>query len=289
MLSISGFTGGAAWEDANVLNADFRDPGITPFNGDDSNGFDPVNVALGYFAGHGSCNDQTSTACTNTAGCPNIAGLTKVCTRFTNSPLAGRCMYSRPRVAVIDDSSTSGCESINLSTADVRFGDSPTSTGFAGAGVNGNLNSAVMSISCGVTPNMYIPQYAGAFAGTNLIHTIMATRQGSDTVDVTGRGQAFADRYVANTLSSVGTSWTSAINSISGGGSCAFGGGGHGITGCGAHVSMSHADDFATANWNLTSYSWVQARNEGFDQTSGGWMTLVTTCNYDCNANPWTL
>jgi hypothetical protein len=44
---------------------------------------------------------------------------------------------------------------------------------------------------------------------------------------VADRGRAFADRYVANPNSAVAPSWTDAINSVTGGSDCSFGGGNH--------------------------------------------------------------
>ncbi|HKU38833.1 MAG TPA: hypothetical protein VJR89_11820, partial [Polyangiales bacterium] len=222
------------------------------------------------------------------ASCPNQPGLTKVCTRFSENPLSGRCEYSAPRVILVDDASTPLCEQV-LTSENLRLGDGAVSANWSGAGTNGNLNDVALSISCGATPNMWIQQYAAMFAGINLIHTVMPTRVGNDTHDTSTRGQSFAAQYVANNTSSIGASWSNALNTTTGGNNCVFGGGGHGISGCGANVTMALSDDQASAIWSLNTYSWTLARNENFDQQSGGWMSVSWMCNYDCNAHPWTL
>lgn len=289
MDDIAGYVLGQRYTETSVYASDFRDPDLAGPSANDTFNFDRGVDAISYYAGHGSCNDQTDTACTTTAGCPTLAGLDKVCTRFTESPLTGRCMYSRPRQIVVDDLSGPGCEFIDASTSNLRFGESPNSGAFAGAGTNGGINAAVLSISCGLTPNMAVPQYINAFAGVSSIHTIMPTRRGSDTVDVTNRGKSMADRYIANQNSSVGFGWTDGLNSITGGGSCQFGGGGHGITGCGANMSIAVDTNQSNADWSLYTESWVQLRNESNDPVGQGWMSWRGVCNYDCIAHPWTL
>jgi hypothetical protein len=198
-------------------------------------------------------------------------------------------MYSVPRSLVVDDGTTPNCEWVDLSTSNVRFGESPNSGAFGGAGTNGGINAAFLSISCGVTPNQYLSEYLNAFAGVSTIHTIMPTRVGDDTADVANRGRSLADRYVANPNSSVVFGWSDALNSITGGYACEFGGGGHGINGCGAHLSMAVDIDSAGANWALNTENWVQLRNESNDPIGQGWYNISITCNYDCNAHPWTL
>jgi hypothetical protein len=118
----------------------------------------------------------------------------------------------------------------------------------------------------------------------------MPTRVGSDTADVANRGRAFADRYVANVNSAVGPSWANSINSVTGGSSCAFGGGNHGIVGCGANIAISAEINQARAEWANRTETWVQLRNpanDGFGPLN--WMSWIYTCNYDCNNHPFIL
>lgn len=287
MLSIGGYTAGVRYTNGLVYPTDFTDPQIVS-GGADSSNFDRPGDAIAYFSGHGTCDDQTNTVCTSNASCPTIAGLQKQCLRFTDSPLRGRCVYSRPRNIVVDKTGTS-CQFVNYSTSGVRWGEDPSAGTWAGAGTNGGINLAVIDNSCGITPGMYIPQLLRAFAGVSSIALIMPTRVGSDTADVANRGRAFADRYVANVNSAVGPSWTDAINSVTGGSSCAFGGGNHGVVGCGAHIFVSVEVNQARAEWANRTESWVQLRNEANDGIGQGWMSWIYTCNYDCNAHPFFL
>ncbi|PHV12969.1 hypothetical protein [Chitinimonas sp. BJB300] len=287
MLSIGGYTAGLRYVNGLVYPTDFTDPQVLS-GGADTFNFDRTGDAIAYFSGHGTCDDQTNTACTTNAGCPTVAGLQKQCLRFTDSPLTGRCVYSRPRNIVVDKTGSS-CQLVNYSTGGVRWGEDPTAGTWAGAGTNGGINLAIIDNSCGITPGMYIPQLLKTFAGVSSIALIMPTRVGSDTADVANRGRAFADRYVANVNSAVGPSWTSAINSVTGGSSCAFGGGSHGVVGCGAHIYVSLEVNQARAEWANRTESWVQLRNEANDGIGSGWMSWLYTCNYDCNNHPFFL
>jgi hypothetical protein len=141
--------------------------------------------------------------------------------------------------------------------------------------------------SCGITPDLYIPEMLNSFAGVSTIALIMPTRVGDDTVDVAGRGQAFADRYVANPNSAVAPAWADAINSVTGGLSCAFGGGNHGVGGCGAHIAVSLEVNQARAEWANGIETWVQLRDPANDGIGQGWMSWIYTCNYDCNNHPF--
>jgi hypothetical protein len=287
MLSISGYTAGVRFTDGSVFPEDFVDPERKP-GGADSSNFDRPGDAIAYFSGHGTCDDQTITACTSTAGCPDISGVEKRCLRFTNSPLQGRCIYSRPRNIVVDRTGGS-CERVNYSTNGVAWGEDSSAGPWAGAGSNGGINLAVIDNSCGVTPDLMIPELLNAFAGVSTIALIMPTRVGSDTADVANRGQAFADRYVANPNSAVGRSWIDAINSVTGGLGCEFGGGNHGIVGCGAHIAVSVELDQARAEWANGIETWVQLRDPANAAAGHGHMAWIYTCNYDCNNNPFIL
>ena len=287
MLSIAGYTAGSRWTNGNVWPTDFTDPQVVA-GGDDSSNFDQSGDAIAYFSGHGTCDDQSATACTSAAGCPNVAGADKRCLRFTENPLAGRCVYSRPRTIVVDKTGKA-CQNVDYSTDGVRWGEDSSAGGWASAGTNGGINLAVIDNSCGITPDLYIPEMINAFAGVSTIALIMPTRVGDDTADVANRGRSFADRYVANTNSAVGPSWTDAINSVTGGRSCAFGGGKHGIAGCGAHIAVSVEVNEARAEWANGIETWVQLRDPANDGIGRGWMSWIFTCNYDCNNHPFIL
>jgi hypothetical protein len=287
MLSIPGYTFGVRFANSGVFPTDFTDPEAVSGAADTFN-FDRPGDAIAYFSGHGTCDDQTNTACTSTAGCPDIAGVQKRCLRFTDSPLAGRCVYSHPRNIVVDRTGTS-CQFVNYSTDGVRWGEDPSAGGWAGAGTNGGINLAVIDNSCGITPDLFVPELLNAFSGVSTIALIMPTRVGDDTADVANRGRAFADRYVANRHSAVAPSWADAINSVTGGSSCAFGGGGHGVVGCGAQIAISVEINRARAEWANRTETWEQLRDPANDGFGWGWMSWIFTCNYDCNNHPFIL
>jgi hypothetical protein len=287
MLSVSGYTAGVRFTDGLVFPTDFTDPQRVSGAADTFN-FDRPGDAIAYFSGHGICDDQTGTSCTSTGSCPNVAGVQKRCLRFTDNPLQGRCVYSRPRNIVVDRTGKS-CQSVNYSTDGVAWGEDPTSGAWAGAGTNGGINFAVIDNSCGITPDLYIPEMLGAFAGVSTIALIMPTHVGDDTADVNGRGSAFGDRYVANRNSSIARSWTDAINSVTGGSGCAFGGGNHGVVGCGAHIAVSLEVNQPRADWANRIETWEQLRDPANDGIGQGWMSWIYTCNYDCNNHPFIL
>ena len=72
MLSISGYTAGVRYTDGLVFPTDFTDPQRVS-GGADTFNFDRPGDAIAYFSGHGICDDQTNTACTSAASCPNVA------------------------------------------------------------------------------------------------------------------------------------------------------------------------------------------------------------------------
>ncbi len=288
MLSIAGYTAGIRYTDGLVWPTDFTDPERVA-GGADTTNFDRPGDAISYFSGHGTCDDQSNTSCTTTAGCPNVAGTQKRCLRYTDSPLQGRCVYSRPRNIVVDRTGTS-CQSVEYSTgASVAWGEGAVGGAWGGAGTNGGINLAVIDNSCGITPDLYWPEVGNLFTGLSSIALIMPTRVGSDTGDVSNRGRAFADRYVANPNSAVGYSWTDAINSVSGGSGCAFGGGNHGVVGCGAHIYISVERDQPITEWANRTENWVQLRDSNNDGYLRNWMSWIFTCNYDCNNHPFIL
>ena len=287
MLSIAGFSAGVRYTNGWVFPTDFTDPERVA-GGADTFNFDRRGDAIAYFSGHGTCDDQTNTVCTTTAGCPAISGLQQRCLRHTDNPLQGRCVYSRPRNIVVDRTGTA-CQSVDYSTTTVRWGEDPKAGAWAGAGTNGGINLAVIDNSCGITPDLYIPQTLNAFAGVSTVALIMPTRVGSDTADVADRGRAFADVYVANPNSAVAPAWANSINAVTGGSACAFGGGNHGVVGCGANIAISVEVNQARAEWANRTETWTQLRDEGNDGIGWGWMSWIYTCNYDCNNHPFIL
>jgi hypothetical protein len=187
------------------------------------------------------------------------------------------------------DRTGQSCQWVNYSTDGVAWGEDPAAGTWAGAGTNGGINFAVIDNSCGVTPDLYVPELINTFTGVSTIALIMPTRVGDDTIDVATRGRAFADRYVANRNSAIAPSWIDAINSVSGGRSCAFGGGGHGIAGCGAYIAISVEVNEARAEWANGTETWEQLRDPANDAIGQGYLAWIAACNYDCIKHPFIL
>jgi hypothetical protein len=289
MLSRPGFTAGERWVETDVFATDFTD---VIFGGDDSSaGFDRSSFrdAISFFAGHGECKFTSSQACTASAQCTSpLAGtmLPGICLRFTSSPLQGRCMYNKDRSIISNQNSL--CTSSFY--PNMRWGES-TVQSWAGAGTDGGVNFAVVDNSCPVQPDLFFQNLQGVFAGLSTFAGVMPTRNGSDGVSIPNRGHAFAAGYIVNENSSIAQSWWNAINLISSdaGSSCQFGGGGRGVNGCGAYITISMAADQASAVWARDTENWVHIRDDLNDSAGNVWAAWGYSCNYDCNNNYWTL
>jgi hypothetical protein len=208
MTSIAGFTNGARWTEGLVFVSDFTEAADS-FNFDRNANAD----AIGYFHSHGFCDDIGGN-CTTSANCnapPAGMSLPGICLRNQETPtVAGRCVYNRRRVSI-----NGSCGIVDY-TNGVRWGESPQSGAFAGAGTDGGVNFVVLDNSCGIRPNLYIEELWSPFAGVSTIALIMPSRAGDDAINVATRGIQFATRYTNNQNSSIAASWTDAINSVSG-------------------------------------------------------------------------
>lgn len=289
MLSISGFTAGNRWTDGNVFTGDFIDPDLQAGGADGlAGGFDESGHAIAYYSGHGSCPAGDMTLrCTSAASCADRPGHIKRCLRWGNGSSAdfGFCAYSESHY-IITDPTGSSCEWVDYSNGPVSFGESNYSGAWRTAGTNGGINLAVIDSSCSVTADMYERDLGAAFGGVTTIAAMLPTH--GDTADVADRGSAFANRFVANPGSSVAHSWTSALNSVTAGGACIYGGGGHGINGCGANISVSIGQDKDHAVWARDTENWTHIRHNINDPKARAYTAWTYTCNYDCNTHPFT-
>lgn len=295
---IAPFAAGIRYTDSLVYTTDFTDASKTTPGYDYSN-FDRGGAtqisAISYYSGHGTCNDQTTppVTCTTASTCPVISGLSASCLRRFDSstspsasPPTGACSYSRPRQLIVAPSGT--CQGVNYSSGPVAFGESTIRT-WGGVGTDGGVNFAVLDVSCGLTPGFEGLGLSAVWAGVSTIGTMLPTRNGDDTADSADRGKAWADRYITSDLSSVSLMWADALNSTTGGSSCAFGGGNHGFVGCGAAISASADSTSAGALFANHTENWQQIVNDGNDAHGTGWFYYSYQCNYDCNNHPWLL
>lgn len=279
------FTAGARYTNSAVYDTDFVDPAVDS-RGNDTTYFDRRNRAVAYFTGHGivdhgcstvSC--STSAVCTNpaTAQGPGVARLPGVC-RF--SPLdMPRCCYMVDRQAVTKSPSDKFNGLVNYTSGPIRWGESPQSGAWAGAGTDGGANLVVLDISHGVLPPFWAQTFVRANAGVQLIATMMTG--GGDTRNVPDRGAAFASFYRANQKGRVAEAWVQTMNSLPAneGDSCPGGGGGHGFNGCGCNLVIGMDVNAARANASLTE-SWVHLTHDSNDALGNQFYAARWVCNY---------
>jgi hypothetical protein len=281
----SRFTAGARYTNSAVYDTDFVDPAADK-RGNDTTFFDRHNRAVAYFTGHGiadhgcstvSC--STSTVCTNpaTAQGGGAARLPGVC-RFSPFDMP-RCCYMVDRQAVTRSPSDRFNGRINYTSGPIRWGESPQSGGWAGAGMDGGANLIVLDISHGVLPPFWAETFSRANAGVQLIATMMTA--GGDTANVADRGAVFAAFYRANENGRVAEAWAQTMNSLpaSEGGGCPGGGGGHGFNGCGCNLIVGMDINAPRANASLTE-SWVHLTQDSNDALGNRFFAARWICNY---------
>jgi hypothetical protein len=281
----SRFTPGARYTNGAVYDTDFADTTVEP-RGNDATYFDRRNRAIAFFTGHGipdhGCSTMscaTSATCTKPAtatggGIPRLPG---VC-RF--SPFdTPRCCYMVDRQAVTNSVADKLNGLINYTGGPIRWGESPQSGGWAGAGTDGGANLVVLDISHGVLPPFWAETFLRANAGVQLIATMMTA--GGDTASVPDRGAVFASFFRANENSRVAEAWVQTMNSLpaSEGGGCPGGGGGHGFNGCGCNIVIGMDISAARANASLTE-SWVHLTQDSNDALGRNFFAARWVCNY---------
>lgn len=268
------------WTDRNVWDTDFIDSDLV-FTGDDKANFDAPGTAIAYFTGHGFCNDGCSKqACTTTQACTTpVAGarLPGTC-RF--SPFDNpRCCYMADRAAATSGNSDAFSGVVNYTSGFIRWGESPSSGPWAGAGTNGGANLVVLDISCGILPPFWYLALRNAEAGVHLVATIMIA--GGDTANVADRGATFAKMWAANPNGNVAQAWLDTLSSLPSneGGQCANLGGGHGINGCGCNIVVAMDSTPAGAASKMNE-DWIDLRDDTRDAKGNNWYSARWQCNY---------
>jgi hypothetical protein len=296
------------FQDSAVFDSDFVDPELKT-NGDDGNNFDQPGSAISYVTAHGVCNaGVASQRCTSSSQCtnppPQLGPFGKC--QWAPAESTGACHYEAPRPIVVSSTSSSFGNRVFYNNAPnnfgmnnmVRFGESPNSGGWAGAGTNGGANLVVLDISCGTYRPTLSQDLLGLFGGLHMVATIMPVN--GDTANVPNRGSALAQQFLANPNGSVVDAWLNVPNIIGFDGSCSQGSplpplppgnppppgfpgaGGGGINGCGANVAF--ARDNAFGRFGET---WSQLRDDTLDDTGGiGVSGARFFCNYDCHKFP---
>jgi Family of unknown function (DUF6345) len=285
VASIHYWTKFLEWDNYNAWDTDMQDSDVVS-GGSDVAILDNPGVSISMYAGHGVCSDQSIQTCTVSSNCTTPApgqSLPGFCTRHPGAS-SGHCMYFAPRIALTCGSGDSFGHYSNLSTGGARFGESAVSGPWAGAGTNGNVDFLMFDISCGATPGQEVNDYWNAFAGAHIISTIMPTELNSDTLDTSARGAIVGNDAFTSINSSASLAWIDSIHSI-GGSAC--GGAGGGLTGCGANISFSVAQNESYAEYLNGTESFKNLPLDS-DPTGAGWMSWIYACNYDCSLYPTT-
>jgi len=277
----SRFFQSARWTDGLVYDTDFVDPQINAL-GNDSNNFDKPGTAISFLTAHGVGTHGCSTQrCTSTSQCQSPGtggGRFPASCRF--SPMdPARCCYMVDRQAVVHGNQDKFNGLVNYTNGPVRWGESPQSGGWAGAGTNGGTNVVVLDISHGILPTFWRPTLLNASAGVQMVLTIMTA--GGDTANVSQRGSTFAAFFRANPNASVAQSWLNTMPSLPAnlGGSCPAGGGGHGFNGCGCNIAVGMDKTQANAEVSMRE-NWVNITNDNNDAVGNVWTATRWQCNY---------
>jgi hypothetical protein len=277
---------GARYTDTAVYDTDFADP-TADSRGKDQTYFDRGGRAVAYFTGHGIGDHGCSTiACTSTSQCtrPGTAtggGVPRLPGSCRFSPMdAPRCCYMVDRKAVTFSPAEDKFGGlINYTGGPIRWGESPQSGGWAGAGTDGGANLVVLDISHGVLPTFWAHTFVRANAGVQLIATMMTA--GGDTAIVADRGKTFATFYRANENARVSDSWVQTMNSLPAneGNLCPGGGGGHGFNGCGCNIIIGMDQTPQRAQESLGE-GWVNLSNDANDALGNQFYSARWVCNY---------
>jgi hypothetical protein len=282
----SRWTAGARYTDTAVYDTDFVDPAVNSV-GKDQSYFDRGGRAVAYFTGHGIGDHGCSTlSCTSTSQCtrPNTAtggGVPRLPGSCRFSPMdPARCCYMVDRqAATFSPAHDKFGGRVNYTGGPIRWGESPQSGGWAGAGTDGGANLVVLDISHGVLPTFWYQTFVRANAGVQMIATMMTA--GGDTAIVAERGKTFATFYRANENARVSESWVETMNSLPAneGGSCPGGGGGHGFNGCGCNIILGMDHTLQRAQESLGE-GWVHLSHDSNDALGNQFFAARWVCNY---------
>jgi hypothetical protein len=277
--------GGARYTNSAVWDRDFVDPSRDR-RGQDGQFFDRGRRAIAYFTGHGIVDHGCSTtACSTTAACTNPStaagpGTPRLPGTCRFSPMdSPRCCYMVDRAAVTHSAGDAFSGLVNYTGGPIRWGESPESGGWAGAGTDGGANLVVLDISHGVLPPFWYETFRNASAGVQLIATMMTA--GGDTSNVPDRGSTFATFFKANPNSRVSESWVQTMNSLPAneGGGCPGGGGYHGFNGCGCNIVIGMDVTPQRAAQSLTE-GWINLTHDSNDALGNQFYSARWVCNY---------
>jgi hypothetical protein len=214
----SGWTGIHDYQDHNVYDADFLDPDKSGNAGDDDGtlGMDQPGTAISYIALHGVCDDATAQACTTSSQCP----VNQACPAAPpNASKSSACVKLSNRWLVTSSTNDIHNHRITYSSGNAKWGEDATTGGWAGAGINGDVNAVFIDNSCGARPPYWWNELQPAFAGTALINIVMpvsnlVTIGTADFIQYSPRGTLLANYALANPNNTPNNGWIYVMNSM---------------------------------------------------------------------------
>jgi hypothetical protein len=281
-----------------VYDSDFLDPNVVGGDSrdDDTDNFDCSGGALGYVCAHGVCDDVTTRSCSTSADCPG-----GYCPGTPPSAYSTACINNFSRRLVTSSLGDKHSHNVFYGPGNARWGEDPVTGGWAGAGTNGDNNVVFLINSCGARAP-FLSDLFPLFAGTALITMIMPMSNlafnnlFADAILYSTRGNTLATNAVMNPHGAIKDAWNAtqdAAPATTPGSSCPNRtsdftyGGGHGIAGCGASVSMAMDWSPGDASWDLNNMSWYTAQDDTLESRGNSYWYWSYYCNYDCNTYPF--
>jgi hypothetical protein len=288
-------TGKATYRD-NLADWMFLSPNAGAASFGDT-AWDNSGALIAYWTGHGANPIGGLQSCNTAADCTSPDPGTAMPGVCITTWFSGGCLYAQTHALLVDGNPALQTYNFNadIGSGLAKWGKSPNSGPWAGAGTGGGLNAAVLDMSHGVKPKMWQQQLVPAMAGIHFIATLMPTW--GDSGNVFDRGEAFGDAALVDPLSAPGREWALALSSVpqkegtpcSNTGSITdfSHGGGHGMNGCGCNfvISADATDQAATAH--LKSETWLTLANDSLDATSNQKIFYYANCNFDAKTYPF--
>jgi hypothetical protein len=292
----NGFTQNTPYYDGQVYDSDFLDPDCSGCNSNDNdtNNFDRNGTAIALLCTHGTCDDTTTNACTTSSQCGS-----GYCPGTPPTSASSACINNTSRRIVTSSNNDIHGHKAFYGPGKARWGEDANSGAWAGAGTNGDDNAVFMINSCAVRQPFMLSQLKPLFAGTPIINIIMPTSnlnngKFADANKYSSRGSLLAYIALNNLNATMQVGWAAALDDTpQTDGSCPdltntyTYGGGHGIIGCGAHVSMSMDESATYASEDLNDMTWMNTQDESWDSLGNGYWYWSAHCNYDCNTYPF--
>lgn len=295
----TGFVKNVEEYNGTVWDTDVVDPDTSGYSLDnDTYNFDKSGSAFSFLAVHGNCNDVATNLCSS------VCSLGQFCTdKSPKTGLSDVCVNQSPRLLIFSSSQDKhghvdqyGKPAFGPEAGSIRFGESPQSGGWAGAGTNGGANGVFIVNSCGTRGPTLFDNTKGMFAGAHSIN--MLTPSGaakdsygnlwfSDSWTLNQRGSVVAQLMLANEFASISSAWRNpmAMN--------------FGLVGPtpptpiptptptmsphGAHLSVSFDATASLASWHIQTEGPLGALYDSNDATGNGNGAAIWTCTYDCN------